>query len=110
MKAFWYRFWNDFRRPGNVKNEGFVWEGRIFLRFRALQDEMRFGSSFGGVLGRFLEAFWAILGGFGRFGRGLKNNKNSKPKLNAKKKENSARGAGSAAWRWALGEEVLGQN
>ena len=86
MKAFWYRFWNDFRRPGNVKNEGFVWEGRIFLRFRALQDEMRFGSSFGGVLGRFLEVVWASLGGFGRFGRGLKNNKNSKPKLLAKKK------------------------
>ena len=72
MKAFWFRFWSDFRRPGNVKNEGFVWEGRIFLRFRALQDEMRFGSSFGGVLGRFLEAFWGILGGFGRFGRGVK--------------------------------------
>ena len=106
MKAFWYRFWNDFRRPGNVKNEGFVWEGRIFLRFRALQDEMRFGSSFGGVLGRFLEAFWAILGGFGRFGRGVKNNKNSKPKLNATKKENCAGAAGSAAWRWARGEKI----
>ena len=72
IKAFWYRFWNDFRRPGNVKNEGFVWEGRIFFSFRALQDEMRFGSSSGGVLGKFLEAFWAILGGFGGFGRGLK--------------------------------------
>ena len=62
--------------------------GSYFFRFPALQDEMRFGRSFGGVLGRFLEAFWAILGGFGRFGRGVKNNKNSKPKLNAKKREN----------------------
>ena len=105
MKVFWFRFWSDFRRPGNIKNEGFVWEGRILLRFRALQDEMRFGSGFGGVLGRFLEVFWAILGGFGRFGRGLKNDKNLKPKLNAKKKENCARRAGSAAWRWALGKE-----
>ena len=69
------------------------------MRFRALQDEMRFGSSFGGVLGRFLKAFCAILGGFGRFGRGVKNNKNSKPKLNAKKKENSVRGAGSERGR-----------
>ena len=94
MKAFWYRFWNEFRRPGNVKNEGFVWEGRIFLRFRALQDAMRFGSSFGGVLGRFLDAFGAILGGFGWFGRGVKTKKNSKPKMNAKKKENSAQGGG----------------
>ena len=98
IKAFWFRFWSDFRRPGNIKNKGFVWEGRIFLRFRALQDEMRFGSSFGGVLGRFLEAFWAILGGFGRFGRGVKNNKNSKPKLNATKKENSAKPAGLGRW------------
>ena len=109
MKAFGHRFWDDFRRLGNVKNEGFVWEGRIFLRFRALQDEMRFGSGFGGVLGRFLEVFWAILGGFGRFGRGVKNNKNSKPKLNATKKENSAKPAGPAAWRWALEEENVGQ-
>ena len=85
MKAFWFRFWSDFRRPGNIKNKGFVWEGRIFLRFRALQDAMRFGSSFGGVLGRFLDAFGAILGGFGRFGRGLKKNQVSKPKLNAKR-------------------------
>ena len=42
LKAFWHRFWNDFRRLGNVKNWGFVWEGRIFLGFRALQDDMRF--------------------------------------------------------------------
>ena len=62
MKAFWFRFWSDFRRPGNVKNEGFVWEGRIFLRFRALQDEMRFGTGFGGGLG---EVFGCFLGDFG---------------------------------------------
>jgi len=49
------------------------------------------------------------LGGFGRFARGLKKNKKSKPKLNAKKKENSAGAAGLAAWRWALGKENVGQ-
>ena len=50
-----------FSKAGNVKNEGFVWEGRIFLRCRALQDEIRFGSSFGGGLG---EVFWRLFEGF----------------------------------------------
>ena len=36
LKAFWHRFWDDFRSSGNVKNEVFVWEGCIFLGFRAL--------------------------------------------------------------------------
>ena len=34
-----------------------------------------------------MEAFWTILGGFGRFRRGLKNNTKLKPKLNAKKRD-----------------------
>ena len=65
MKAFWSRFWSDFRRPGNIKNKGFVWEGRIFLRFRALQDEMRFGSSFGAVLGGFWKLFGSLCAALG---------------------------------------------
>ena len=80
--------------------------GSYFFRFPILQEEMRFGSSFGGVFGRFLEAFWAIFGGLGRLGRGLKKNTKLKPKLNAKKRENCAGPAGSAAWRWALGEKI----
>ena len=54
-----------------------------------------------------------ILGGSGRFGRGLKKNTKLKPKLNAKKRERVERrgagGAGLAAWRWALEEENVGQ-
>ena len=30
FKAFWHRFWDDFRGSGNVKNEVFVWKGCIF--------------------------------------------------------------------------------
>ena len=45
MKGFWHRFWSDVRRPGNVKNEGFVSEGRNFLR-----NNENFGVHLGGVL------------------------------------------------------------
>ena len=60
---------------------------------------MRFGSSFGGVLGRFLEAFWAILGGFGRFGRGVKKKIKFEAEVESDKegKFRETRGAGGMA-------------
>ena len=30
------KIWSDFRRPGNIKNEGFVWEGRIFFEISGI--------------------------------------------------------------------------
>ena len=41
-----------FWRPGSVKNEVFAWEGCIFWRFQALQDEMLFRLSFGSAWDR----------------------------------------------------------
>ena len=50
-----------------MQKQVFVWKGCIFLGFRASQDKMLFWSHFGGVSGRVLEGFWALLSGFQGF-------------------------------------------
>ena len=50
LKAFRHRFWDDFRGPGNVKNK--QKRGRVPLEGP------------GTALGRLLEGFWEVLGGF----------------------------------------------
>ena len=89
LRAFWHRFWDDFRRPGNVKNDGFVEEGCIFLRFWALKDEMLFWMRFGWVWGRALEAFCTFLSGC----RGFEKESKFEPEVeNRKSGSRSARG------------------
>ena len=51
LKAFWHRFWDDFRGSGNVKNEVFVWKGRIFFEISGIVRR-----------GAVLDAFWEGLG------------------------------------------------
>ena len=58
-----------------------MWEGCIIFDFRGLQHKTSFRSRFGGVWGRVLGAFWAILAGFWGFER----RPILKPKLEAQK-------------------------
>ena len=81
FKAFWHRFWDDFRGSGNVKNEVFVWKGCIFFDFRGLQDKDRFGAVLEGSGGRFSELFGRFWVDFGA----LKRRPILKPKLEAEK-------------------------
>ena len=71
LKPFRHRFWDDFGRPGNIKNEQKRGRVALYLIFGVC---IPFWSRFGGVWGRVLgacwtvlEAFWTILGGFWDF-------------------------------------------
>ena len=95
--------------PETIENGALAEAPCIFCDFACLLAGRLLGAVLGGSWGGFwelFERFWAVLGG----SEGVcKIIKKSKPKLKAKKKENSAGEAGLAAWRWALGKENIGQ-
>ena len=69
LNAFWHRFWDDFLRFGNVKNEQKRGSVALFLIFGVCHISCRFGPVLGGsgLWGRVFGAFWAILAGFSGF-------------------------------------------
>ena len=46
LKAFWHRFWDDFRGLGNVKNEENRGRVALFLIFGVCKINCRFGAVF----------------------------------------------------------------
>ena len=67
FKAFWHRFWDDFRRSWNVKNEQKRRRVALFLSFGVCNIRCRFGAVLGGSWGGFWKLFgrfWLDFGGF----------------------------------------------
>ena len=67
LKTFWHRFWDDFRRSWNVKNEQKRGRVALFLIFRVCNIRRCFGPVLGGSWGGFWELFgrfWLDFGGF----------------------------------------------
>ena len=64
LKAFWHRFWDDFRRSWNVKNEQKRKSVALFLIFGVCNIRRCFGAILGGSwkgFGSFLDDFGWIL-------------------------------------------------
>ena len=81
MKAFWHRFWDDFRGPGNVKNEQKRGRVALFLIFGVCKIRRRSGAVLGGSGGGFSELFGRFWLDFGA----LKRSPILKPKLEGEK-------------------------
>ena len=67
LKSFWHRFWDDFRKPRNVKNEQKRGRVALFLTFGVCKIRCRFGpvlEGYGAGFGKVFERFWAISGLF----------------------------------------------
>ena len=91
LKAFWHRFCDDFRGPGNVKNEQKRGRVAFFLIFGS-----RSGAVLGGSGGGFSELFGRFWLDFGVF----KRRPILKPKLEAEKVVPDTRGGfGRRFWR-----------
>ena len=81
LKAFWHRFWDDFRGPGNVKNEQKRGRVALFLIFGVCKIRCRFGA----VLGGSWRGFWEHFGACELDFRSLERRQISKPMLKAEK-------------------------
>ena len=67
LKAFWHRFWDDFRGLGNVKNEQKRGRVALFLIFGVCNIRRCFGPVLGGSGGGFSELFGRFWLDFGAF-------------------------------------------
>ena len=61
LKVFWHRFGDDFRGPGNVKNEQERGRVALFLIFGVCKIRCCFGVVLGGPGKGFGEGFWNIV-------------------------------------------------
>ena len=88
-----HRFWDDFRGPGNVKNEQKRGRVALFLIFGVCKIRRRSGTVLGGSGGGFSELFGRFSVEFGA----SKRSQISKPKLEAEKVvPDSRRGRGGS--------------
>ena len=81
LKAFLHRFWDDFRRSGNVKNEQKRRRVALFLIFGVCNIRRRFGA----VLEGSGAGFWELFGRFWLDFGAVRSSPISKSKLEAEK-------------------------
>ena len=107
LKAFLHRFWDDFRGPGNVKNEQKRGRVALFLIFGVCKIRCRFGA----VLGGSWKGFWEHFGACELDFRFLKRSQISKPKLEAEKvvlgTREGSRGQGLAALLLIVDQSII---